>query len=99
MGGVSWLQCQPFGSFLPHPICRLGGHCGVRKPFPGAVRHFIVDARIDAADLAALPAGHDAGQLPLLFLLGILCGAGIATFSVDSPGFLLVSQGSIGSGG
>ncbi|HEX9116538.1 MAG TPA: MFS transporter [Anaerolineae bacterium] len=73
------------GSLLRIPFAAWVDSAGGRKPF-------LVLLGISIAGMAALtglmfalyPTGFGPGLVPLLFLLGVLCGSGIATFSVGT---------------
>jgi len=82
---IGFLVAMPSlsGSLLRIPFAAWVDTTGGRKPF----LILLVTSICGMAGLTLLmflryPAGITAGMLPLLFLLGILCGSGIATFSV-----------------
>jgi MFS transporter, NNP family, nitrate/nitrite transporter len=73
------------GSLLRIPFAALVDTTGGRKPFLILLGTAIVGmAGLTVLMYLRYPAGITPGILPLLFLLGILCGAGIATFSVGT---------------
>ena len=84
---VGFLVAMPSlsGSLLRIPFAAWVDTAGGRKPF-------LTLLGVSVAGMLALtflilllyPGGFTPGLLPLLFLLGILCGAGIATFSVGT---------------
>jgi MFS transporter, NNP family, nitrate/nitrite transporter len=84
---IGFLVAMPSlsGSLLRIPFAAWVDTAGGRKPF-------LVLLGISILGMAGLtlllflryPAGITPGLLPLLFLLGILCGSGIATFSVGT---------------
>ena len=85
---VGFLVAMPSlsGSLLRIPFAAWVDTIGRAQTLPGPARH--LDRRHGRADLldvrcATRPASPP-GMLPLLFLLGILCGGGIATFSVGT---------------
>jgi len=88
---IGFLVAMPSlsGSLLRIPFAAWVDTTGGRKPF----LILLVTSIIGMAGLTLLmflkyPAGITPGLLPLLFLLGLLCGSGIATFS---PGIAQVS--------
>jgi MFS transporter, NNP family, nitrate/nitrite transporter len=84
-GAVGWLVAMPAlsGSILRIPFSAWVDTTGGRKPFLVLLVLSIVGmAGLLAVVLTLYPDGLHAGLFPLLTLLGILCGCGIATFSV-----------------
>jgi MFS transporter, NNP family, nitrate/nitrite transporter len=73
------------GSLLRIPFAAWVDTSGGRKPFLILLGVSIVGmAGLTALLFLLYPAGISPSLLPLLFLLGILCGCGIATFSVGT---------------
>lgn len=84
---IGFLVAMPSlsGSLLRIPFAAWVDTSGGRKPFLILLTTSIVGmAGLTLLMFLRYPHGITAGLLPLLFLLGILCGAGIATFSVGS---------------
>ena len=84
---IGFLVAMPSlsGSLLRIPFAALVDTTGGRKPFLVLLGTAIVGmAGLTALMFLRFPAGITPDILPLLFLLGILCGAGIATFSVGT---------------
>jgi NNP family nitrate/nitrite transporter-like MFS transporter len=84
---VGFLVAMPSlsGSLLRIPFAAWVDTVGGRKPFLVLLGTAVL-GMLGLTILIYLlyPNGFTAGLLPLLFLLGILCGAGIATFSVGT---------------
>jgi len=98
---VGFLVAMPAlsGSLLRIPFAAWVDTAGGRKPFLVLLGISIVGMLgLTLLIWLRYPQGMTPAQLPLLFLLGILCGAGIATFSVGtaqvSYWFPRVNQGS-----
>jgi NNP family nitrate/nitrite transporter-like MFS transporter len=84
---VGFLVAMPSlsGSLLRIPFAAWVDTVGGRKPFLILLCISIVGMLgLTLLILMLYPNGFNEGLLPLLFLLGILCGAGIATFSVGT---------------
>lgn len=82
---IGFLVAMPAlsGSLLRIPFAAWVDTTGGRKPFLILLGASIIGmAGLTILLFLRYPAGITAGMLPLLFLLGILCGSGIATFSV-----------------
>ncbi len=82
---IGFLVAMPAlsGSLLRIPFAAWVDTTGGRKPFLILLGASIVGmAGLTLLLFLRYPAGITAGMLPLLFFLGILCGCGIATFSV-----------------
>jgi len=97
---VGFLVAMPAlsGSLLRIPFAAWVDTAGGRKPFLILLGISIVGMLgLTLLIWLRYPQGMTPAQLPLLFLLGLLCGAGIATFSVGtaqvSYWFPRVSQG------
>lgn len=84
---IGFLVAMPAlsGSLLRIPFAALVDTTGGRRPFLILLGTAIVGmAGLTLLMFLRYPAGITSSILPLLFLLGILCGAGIATFSVGT---------------
>jgi NNP family nitrate/nitrite transporter-like MFS transporter len=98
---VGFLVAMPSlsGSLLRIPFAAWVDTVGGRKPFLVLLGVSILGMLgLTLLIFFRYPQGMTAGMLPLLFILGVLCGAGIATFSVGtgqvSYWFPRASQGS-----
>lgn len=84
---IGFLVAMPSlsGSLLRIPFAAWVDTAGGRKPFLVLLSLSIIGMTgLTLLMFLRYPVGITAGLLPLLFLLGILCGCGIATFSVGT---------------
>jgi MFS transporter, NNP family, nitrate/nitrite transporter len=84
---IGFLVAMPSlsGSLLRIPFAAWVDTAGGRKPFLILLGLSIIGmAGLTLLMFLRYPAGITPGLLPVLFLLGILCGCGIATFSVGT---------------